>query len=673
MKQKKTISKMSREELVHELTVHQVELEMQNEELRGAQLILEKSRDNYSDLYDFAPVGYCTVGGRGLILEANLTLASILGVDRNKLVNMKFTKFIAAEDIETVNECMGNSRVQGGRHECTLRLIRHDGPLFYARLDCIVHGDNPNEPVIHIAVTDITERKKAEEALSQAARSWQYTFDAIKDYILIVDVEHKILNINEAGMKALNLATGDIIGKKCYHLLHHSDSPPEFCPCLKSMEHKKTEVSEYEENGRNYELTAWPIIDENKKINGFTHIVRDITRQKNAEKEQAKLQLQLLQSQKMQAIGTLAGGIAHDFNNKLTTILGNAQLILKNVDNTSEVYHEVNEIYSAGKSAAALTQQMLLYSRKQPMGMSALNLNDLISNHSNMLKRLIGEDISLKLELDPGISPVNANESNLEQVITNLCVNARDALQNRQENKIVTIKTENVSLSVEQSKPIDDARPGNYACLCIEDNGYGMDDDTKNRIFEPFFTTKGIGRGTGLGLSVVYGILKEHNGWINIDSSPFGRTVCRIYLPAEESAAAKGEPKAEHKNLKGGGENILVIEDEESVLSFTEKLLTGSGYCVYTAESSEEAVEVFRKNAESINLIISDMILPDRTGLETVKCLNLIKKGVPVIFSSGYLDENSRYTEIQKKGYKFIQKPFEADELLKLIKETLEK
>jgi PAS domain S-box-containing protein len=403
----------------------------------------------------------------------------------------------------------------------------------------------------------------------------------------------------------------------------------------------------------------------------FLSIHTDITDRKRAEEEKEKMQLQLLQSQKMEAIGTLAGGVAHDFNNLLTTILGNANLTMNEIDEGSSAYSDLKEIATAASRAANLTRQLLLFSRKQPMGFYSHNVNSIINNLLKMLERLIGEDISINLKMESELWNSRVDEGNIEQVITNLVINARDAMAKGGE---VIIKTENITLDEEQCKTISKARPGKYVRISVEDNGIGMDNSIIPHIFEPFYSTKGPGKGSGLGLSVIYGIIEQHKGWINVYSELGKGSVFRFCLPAssmkEEIRTRKTILK---KEFKGKGERILLIEDDPSVLKYTEKVLVKNGYTLITANNAEETLRIFNKEGKNIDLIISDMVLPDKTGLELVNQLLKLKSNLSVIFSSGYLDDKSQWDVIQEKGYRFLQKPFEVNDLLSAVRETLDK
>ena len=390
---------------------------------------------------------------------------------------------------------------------------------------------------------------------------------------------------------------------------------------------------------------------------------------REAEEEKEKLQAQLLQAQKMEAIGILAGGIAHDFNNILTAIQGYTDLAMMKMDEADPLYRDLKQIDLSATRAANLTRQLLLFSRRQPMEFTPINLNTTVDNLLKMLNRLIGEDITIKTELEPELWTVKADAGNIEQAIMNLTVNARDAMP---EGGTLTITTENVNLDEDYCKTYTYARPGRFVCLTIEDTGIGMDKETIPHIFEPFFSTKGAGKGTGMGLSVVHGIVKHHEGWVNVYSEPGQGSTLKIYLPAV-SLKPEEEPEdaISQKDLQGSGENILLVEDEEGVREFATSALHENGYVIYEAASAEEALDIFEKEKGNFDLVFSDVVLPGKGGLELIDQLLSQKPDLRVLLSSGYTDQKSQWPVIRKRGFRFLQKPYALTDLLRGINEAI--
>ena len=384
-----------------------------------------------------------------------------------------------------------------------------------------------------------------------------------------------------------------------------------------------------------------------------------------------KLQKKLYQSHKLESIGTLASGVAHDFNNILTVIIGLTQLLLDQKKESHPDHGHLKNILKSGKRAANLTRQLLLFSRKQDMQFKLINLNHTITNLNKMLDRLISENINVELDLTENIYPIRADNGQIEQVITNLAVNARDAMQN---GGTLTIGTENLTIDSKRAKMIPDIEPGKHVRLTVEDTGNGIKKDVLENIFDPFFTTKARGEGTGMGLSVVHGIIREHDGVINVYSEPGEGTIFKIYLPSlesQEKRRPKGEKNISIKNYQGKQETILIVEDEKQVLSYLESILNKYNFNFYSASSGEEALKIFEKHKENLDLIISDVIMTGIDGVTLADKLKTKKNELKIILSSGYSNKKVSQDYIKEKGFKFIQKPYDIEKLLKVIHESL--
>lgn len=397
----------------------------------------------------------------------------------------------------------------------------------------------------------------------------------------------------------------------------------------------------------------------------------DIDDRKKSEEEKKKLQRQLLQTQKLESIGTLAGGVAHDFNNILTVIIGLTELVISQMKKNDPNYSHLKSVLESAKRAAKLTRQLLLFSRKQDMDFELINLNETISRLNKMLNRLIGEYINMKTAFDDNLWRINADENQIEQIITNLVINARDAMP---EGGQLIIGTRNINIDEIKARSIPDVKPGDYVLLTIEDTGIGIDKKTQKRIFDPFFTTKGRAEGTGMGLAVVHGIIKKHHGFINVYSEPGEGTIFKIYFPAikekriEEKLMEEADSTEEYY---GDGETILIVEDEEPVLKYLENILNKYGYNYYSIYNGEKAIQLFQEKKDEIELLISDVILTGMDGVELAKKLRSQKQDLKVILSSGYSDRKFSKSDIKKRGYKFIQKPYDIVKLLKIVYTSL--
>ncbi len=406
--------------------------------------------------------------------------------------------------------------------------------------------------------------------------------------------------------------------------------------------------------------------DEIEKLAGsFNEMVKKLDEKKV---ENEKLQKQLFLSQKMEAIGTLTGGIAHDFNNMLNVILGYAQLVIDEAEKDSTQRRYIQQIQKAGQSAAELVQQLLAFSRRQVIDPKIISINDVVQNLVKMLHRIIGEHIALKLSLSDDISPVMADTGQMVQVIMNLCVNARDAMP---EGGELAIETSNTIIDEEYCQIHPWAHPGFYALLSITDTGIGMDSETQARIFEPFFTTKELGKGTGLGLAIVYGIIKQHNGLINVYSQKGYGTTFKIYLPS-----ASGKPEAFETpwiaEVKGGKETILLAEDNDMLREYTETILKDLGYTVIAAKNGDEAIKIFTANSDKIQLTVLDVIMPVCSGREAYERMRDVKPDLKVIFTTGYSIATHHTESIAKEKLPLLQKPFSKESLARKVREALD-
>ncbi|HCL00276.1 MAG TPA: hypothetical protein DHW42_09265, partial [Candidatus Marinimicrobia bacterium] len=392
-----------------------------------------------------------------------------------------------------------------------------------------------------------------------------------------------------------------------------------------------------------------------------------VNKLENEEKDQ--LQKQLIRSQKMESIGNLASGIAHDFNNILTIIQGRAQIISMDLGRDNPLNKQIEHIIKACKQSTKITSQLLLFSRNQIAELSTINLNELIKDLMKMLQPLIGENIAIITEHSDELWNIFADRSNIIQVIMNLAINSKDAMPGGGK---IFLKTENIVISDLDSRNIPDSYPGKFVRLIFEDTGVGIKEDNIQRIFEPFFTTKERSRGTGLGLSVVYGIIKNRNGWISVSSEPGKGAMFKVYLPAYfgEDTGIKTETIS-ISDLFGNGERILVVEDDQNLLDFVSSLLLRYKYNVYRAENAEKAIEIFKKENGDFHLLLSDIVMPGKSGLELARELTGKNPNLKVILNSGYTQRRINRVVLEKKGIKFIFKPYTIEQLLKTVREQL--
>ncbi len=392
-----------------------------------------------------------------------------------------------------------------------------------------------------------------------------------------------------------------------------------------------------------------------------------------AVKEKEEMHAQLLQAQKLEAIGTLASGVAHDFNNILTAIQGFADLALMSLDKDAQVAQDLEKIRSSSERGAKLVRQLLMFSRRQPVEFSSVDMNGVVQGLTRMLAPLIGEDVAMNVVLERDVWETTADEAGMQQVLMNLAVNARDAMP---EGGVLTIRTENVSAPDNEARSVQTEEGGcsgdRFVRLSVTDTGVGMDHETLSRVFEPFFSTKGPAKGTGLGLAVVYGIIQQHRGWIDVESNPGTGTTFSVYLPVSAcSGRAATSADAAPARIPGSGQRILVVEDERTVRDLAVRILRQNGYEVLEASTVGDALSIVDREGGRLDLVFSDVVLPDKSGVQLAETLSATRPDLPILLSSGHADERAQYEAIRDGDRPFLPKPYSLPELLNAVAEIV--
>jgi PAS domain S-box-containing protein len=521
------------------------------------------------------------------------------------------------------------------------------------------------------------KKNAVEEALRISEERFEQVAEVTREMIWEVDSEGLYTYVSGLSRSILGYEPGQLVGKKHFYDLHPELQKDEFKKSIFETFERKDIIRELlnpavSKDGRIVWLSTngVPVIEPSGKLLGYRGSDIDITDRFNADREKRKLEEQLCQAQRMDSVGRLAGGVAHDFNNCLQVILGFTELILLDTDKSSTVYSNLLEVRRAAKQAADITNQLLAFNRKQVIAPQILNLNDVTAQQQKMLKRIIGENIILELNLEKELPNIYADMGNIQQVIINLAVNARDAMPI---GGTLTLRTSEAFFSKKDVLSGSNVRDGRFACLSVSDTGTGMTKEIISHIFEPFFTTKGIGNGAGLGLSVVHGIIKQHNGWIHVYSEPDKGSEFKIYLPEvqPEDAGKIGETDNSKTWCKGSGESVLVVEDDPAVLNVACSVLRQYGYEVWEASGCRDARIMFQQDISKFKIVICDVVLPDGDGVELVGEFLNTSPGLKVLLTSGYTDEKSRWKEINSKGYRFLYKPYPLSELLRIVHEML--
>ncbi|MBI3653729.1 MAG: response regulator [Acidobacteria bacterium] len=513
------------------------------------------------------------------------------------------------------------------------------------------------------------ERKRAETALRDNLALYTTLIENLQMGVLVEDEARRILNHNQTFCQWFALPDSTpLIGRDSAELLEQTQdlfsAPQEFFQALEAHRQTgKTVMAEeiYLADGRILERDYVPIHIGNQR---FAHLwmYRDMTERKHLEE-------QFRQSQKMEAIGQLAGGIAHDFNNLLTVIIGFSGLLLYRFEANQKGRQELEEIEKAARRAATLISQLLAFSRKQVLQAETLDLNAIITDMNQMLARIIGEDIELLTVLEPALGKVKADPGQMEQIIMNLAVNARDAMP---KGGKLTLTTANLHLDEGYALSHAEVKAGEFVLLTVSDTGSGMDKATQSRIFEPFFTTKELGKGTGLGLSTVYGIIKQSNGHIWVYSEPEHGTTFKIYLPCCEESATASNLREASESLRQGTETILLVEDEEALRQMVSRSLTMLGYTVLEASNGSAALALCAAYAEEIHLLITDVIMPHLNGVELAEQIAALRPAIKVLFMTGYTGDTILHRQMTNYYMALLQKPFSPDVLARKVGEVLD-
>ena len=420
---------------------------------------------------------------------------------------------------------------------------------------------------------------------------------------------------------------------------------------------------------RRWIRTSGQAVGHGDRVTKVVGNIQDITAHKRADEEREKLHEQLLQAQKMESVGRLAGGVAHDYNNMLSVIIGYTDLAMAKANPSDPLHKDLKEILNAARRATMITRQLLAFARQQTIAPQVLDLNETVEKMITMLRRLIGEDIDLAWRPGADLWPVKIDPSQVDQILANLCVNARDAITDVGK---VTIETDRQTLDADYCADHPGFAPGDFVLLAVSDDGCGMDRHVLDKIFEPFFTTKAVGRGTGLGLATVYGIIKQNEGFINVYSEPDNGTTFRIYLPRHAGKVEPIRPESTAQIQPGRGETVLLVEDEVSILKLVKKILEELAYTVLDATTPGQALALAKEHAGAIDLLITDVVMPGMNGRDLADQLQFVRPDLKTLFMSGYTADVIAHRGVLDKGATFIQKPFSTKDLAVMVRSVLD-
>jgi two-component system cell cycle sensor histidine kinase/response regulator CckA len=588
-----------------------------------------------------------------------MPLNQMIGKTMDELFPSDLSKRMIADDLRVLNEGRAVDVVEafGGRiYETTKFPVLMDGKPF----------------VMAGFTVDITERKRMEDALRESEKNFRIIVENVNDAIYIYDLNGNILDVNENACRMLGYGRDQLVGASLA-MIENPENARSFPERLERMlsvgaivfdgEHVRSDGTIVP-----VEVSAKVVAREG---NGVVHsFVRNIRERRQAEEEKEKLQSQLSQAQKMESVGRLAGGVAHDFNNKLGIIIGNVEMAMMDADPDGPIRQELEEVMKAAQQSAVLVRQLLGFARKQTVSPKVLNLNETVSGMLTMLRRLIGENIDLAWLPGHDLGRVKVDPSQVDQVLANLTVNARDAIPGVGK---ITIETKNATLDEDYCAIHVGSVPGQYVLLAVSDDGVGMSKETLEHLFEPFFTTKALGKGTGLGLSTVYGIVKQNAGFISVYSEPGNGTSFKIYLPRFEAEGVAGKEGGKSLAPPEGSETVLLVEDEQSILKVGTRMLERLGYRVLAAGKPSEAIALAEAHAGAIHLVLTDVVMPEMNGKALIELLESKYPELKILYMSGYSEDVIAHHGVLDRGVKMIQKPFSLWDLANKVRDALDK
>lgn len=632
-----------------------------------AEQALHISEQRFHDLFEGSPDAIFVEDFKGTVLDVNPAGCDLHGATREQLIGKTMLDLVPPESREQAARNYA-LMVEGRLQQIEALSVGSDGRAapVEVRANRIEYG---GAPALLLHVRDISERKRAEAALRSSEMLFHSVWENSVDGMRLTDEEGYIVAVNEPFCKLVGLSRDALEGKPLTVIYADSEDPQTILEKYrqsfverameKNVERRITlhngKVVTLEKTSSFVELRGQPTLS--------LGLFRDMTAQK-------RLEEQLRQSQKMEAIGQLAGGVAHDFNNILTVIQGHASLLIAGAGLTGVSARSAQQIAQAAERASGLTRQLLTFGRRQFMQLKALDMNEVVGNMTKMLARLLGEDIALQISYFPQPAPIHADASMMEQVLLNLAVNARDAMPKGGQLAIKIVVVEVDARHVAQHH---EAHMGRFVCLSAIDTGSGIAAQNLRRIFEPFFTTKEVGKGTGLGLATVYGIVKQHQGWVEVESELGRGAAFRVYLPCSAQVAEPAEAQPVQKDARGGSETILVVEDEAPVRELVCDLLAAHGYKILQAESGRKALDVWAQSKQHIDLLLTDLVMPDRmNGRELAERLWTERPSLKVIFTSGYSADVVGKDFMSRRGLNYLQKPYHPQKLAMMVRDCLD-
>jgi PAS domain S-box-containing protein len=645
------------------------------DDLKESRERLKRSEERYRVILDNMEEAYYEVDLNGNHTFYNETTLRNLGYTREEMLGMNYRQYVDEENAQKIYEAYHRVFITGETIKGMDWVLRTKaGTKMPVEGSVSLMRDSQGNPIgFRGVVRDITKRKEAEKELRESEEKYRLLAEKAMMGIFWINDSFQFIYVNDHLCKILGRSRSEVVGKNFREVL--SDNSLDLVSERYIRRQRGEEVPDRYEievvrpdgEVRRIEMMVAIMLDKSGRMNSIGQAI-DITERKQAEEERERLQQQLTQAQKMESIGRLAGGVAHDFNNMLGVIMGHAEIAMMKADPLQPFYKDLQEISKAAGRSANLTRQLLAFARKQTVTPKVLVLNEVVEGMLKMLQRLIGEDIELLWLPDSPRSMVKVDPGQIDQILANLCVNARDAIAGV--GKII-IETGNAVFDEDFCSSHIGFSPGDYVMIAVRDNGCGMDKETLDNLFEPFFTTKNVGQGTGLGLATVYGIVKQNGGFIHVDSDPGHGATFSIYLPRH---AGKTEPL--RKDDQGtsatrGNETVLLVEDEPAMLEMTTLILEQLGYNVLKACTPGEAIHIAENHPGNIHLLMTDVVMPEMNGRDLARKILSLYPDIKRLFMSGYTADVIVHQGVLDEGVHFISKPFSVKGLADKVRETL--
>jgi len=636
------------QKLLQDLRSHQIELEMQNEELRQTQVALDTAKARYFDLYNLAPVGYCTLTAKGLILEANVTAAALFGRTRDRLFQQAFFQFIQPEDRNLFHLSWARLLDTEAPLGFDVRLLKADGTPFWGQLTATLGQETEGEATFRLVIVDISDRMRVEQTLRASEERFRKLFERHSAVKLLIEAATG--NIIDANAAAATFYGWSIEQLKQMRIQQINTLPPE--AITREMEQARSsgcnrfEFRHRRADGsiRDVEVFSNKVETMGKDV--LYSIIHDISERKQAEEEGQKLRAQLQQSQRLESLGTLAGGVAHDMNNVLGAILGLASAHIGTLPNGSPLHQALDTICKATERGGKMVKSLLSFARQTPAENRELDLNAILREQVDLLERTTLAKVRLQLDLDPELRPIRGDANALAHAFMNLSVNAADAMP---EAGTLSLRTRNIE---------DD-----WIEVVVEDTGMGMPKEVLEKAIDPFFTTKGIGKGTGLGLTMVHSSVKAHRGQLAIESEPGKGTRVQLRFPAcVRETPVIAAAAAEAGQIPQGALKVLLVDDDDLIQTSVQMLLEVLGHTVTSAQSGEEALTLVGGGFNP-DLVILDMNMPGLGGAGTLPRLRALCPSVPVLLSTGRTDQTALALALAHPGVTLLAKPYGLREL----------